>query len=43
MEEYKQLYYYLFNRLSQLSEEIAKIQNSVEEMFLSQTKSDNDT
>ncbi len=35
MEDYKELYLYLFNRLTDLSQEIAKVQNTVEEMLLS--------
>ncbi len=34
MDNYKKLYFYLFNRLTDLSKEIAIVQNTVEEMFL---------
>ncbi len=34
MDNYKELYFYLFNRLTDLSKEIAHVQKTVEEMFL---------
>ena len=34
MTDYKQLYYHLFNRLTDLSEEIKQIQQEAEEQFL---------
>ena len=37
MTDYKQLYYHLFNRLTDLSEEIKRIQQEAEENFLQMT------
>ncbi len=34
MADYKQLYYHLFNRLTDLTEEIKHIQQEAEELFL---------
>lgn len=34
MVDYKQLYYMLFNKLTDLSEEIAKIQQQAEELYM---------
>ena len=35
MNAYKDLYYYLFNQISDISQELIKMQQTAEEMFLS--------
>ncbi len=43
MESYKELYFYLFNRLTDLNEEIAKVQKTVEEMLLSHQENEKES
>ena len=40
MADYKQLYYMLFNKLTDLSEEILKIQQLAEELYIEAEESD---
>lgn len=41
MADYKQLYYMLFNKLTDLSEEIKRIQQEAEEQFLQMDEDEN--
>lgn len=41
MADYKQLYYMLFNKLTDLSEEIKRIQQDAEERFLQMDEEEN--
>lgn len=42
MADYKKLYFMLFNKLTDLSEEIATIQQQAEELYLELPQNDND-
>lgn len=42
MNSYKEMYYYLFNQITDINEQLKKIQQATEEMYLMQADKEND-
>lgn len=41
MNSYKEMYYYLFNQITDINEQLKKIQQATEEMYLMQADKEN--